>query len=216
MRELWPVCLMLCLIAAAGCGQPDKERDTVMEPERPDRSRRFPGLEPGAETPPFAVPVEPVVDDLSRREIRKIADEILPLKSRFPELSDFSAKCISKDGLSLRYRRNVIEGGNGSTLAADGACEIVIEFSPIVDRGVSPIPWGNYTITFPKLKWQVCSYPACFWIQSETAGQPVERFGGRFVRSTNAGLCRAVHSLVEKHIDTFRRIEAAAAAPPSR
>jgi len=215
MPRFRSACLILCM-AAAGCGQPEPVRPTILEPEKPASPWGFPGLEPGAVPPQHSIPYRPSSYETSREAIRKMTAEIMLLKDRHPELSDFTAQCISEGGLSLRYRKNVIEGDDGGELGSGDACEIVVEFSPAVDRGASPIAWGNYTIIYPRLKWQVCSYPACFWIASDHAGRSTQQFGGRFIRSHNIPLCRQVHAIVQRHLKAIERLEAEIEHPASR
>lgn len=141
-----------------------------------------------------------LVTNVSSRIIRKVAEELEQLKATYSELSDFSQDCISSDGLSLHYRKNVVDGIKGTVLGKGEACEIVISFSSIVNRGISPIPWGNYTIKYPELNWQVCSYPAAFWTPSKPNENCTARFGGRFIRSHKLELCRIVSRVVLKHL----------------
>lgn len=145
----------------------------------------------------------------SKKIILRVAKELERLKSEYSELSEFTDECISEDGLTLHYAKNVVPGIKGTVLGEGEACEIVIEFSPIVKYGTSPIPWGNFTITYPRLDWQVCSYPAAYWIPGKPGDSYTARFGGRFIRSGNLELCERVNGIVRKHLEPLDELDEA-------
>jgi len=124
------------------------------------------------------------------------------LKPKYLELSDYeSVKCILEDQLSLHYEKNVVEGVKGTVLGQGLACEIVVQFSPTIERGISPTPWGNFTIKYPAFEWQVCSYPACYWIPGKPTDKFIARFGGKFVRSNNLELCKEVNQIIRNELN---------------
>ncbi|HUW32777.1 MAG TPA: hypothetical protein VM223_14300 [Planctomycetota bacterium] len=169
--------------------------------------RRFPGLEPGELAP---ISQRSSLEAAAMGIIIKVSGEIARLKPDYPELADFSDDCISDDGLALRYSRNVVKENDDTTLGGDRACQIVVEFSPIIDRGTSTTPWGAYTILYPKLGWQVCSYPAAYWLRT---GSGDLKPGGRFVRAYDVRLCEAVNGVVQRNLAILNDMEAARAEP---
>ena len=164
--------------------------------------RRFPGLEPGELAP---ISQRTSLEAASMGIIIKLSGEIARMKPDYPELADFSDDCISDGGLALHYSRNVVMANDETTLGGDDACQIVVEFSPIIDRGSSTVPWGAYTILYPKLGWQVCSYPAAYWLR---AGSGDLKPGGRFVRAYDVRLCDAVNGVVQRNLAILNDMEA--------
>ena len=209
MREIFGLLLAACMLMAWGCARERPlspvERETFEAEQRNSlypggmdsrlpAARRFPGLEPGELAPASQ---RSALEATSMGMIMKIAHEIEQLKPRYPELSDFSDGCVEDDGLALRYSRNVVQGELDTTLGDGQACEIVVECSPIVDRGPSFIPWENYTVLYPRLGWQVCSYPASYWLRTSNGSL---QFGGRFVRSYSLELCNDVNQIVCRNL----------------
>ena len=191
-----------------------EDRDALIEERQQDlypggmqsrlpAARRFPGLEPG-EMPPISQ--RSSLEAASMGVIIKISGEIERLKPDHPELTSFSDECISGDGLALRYNRNIVETNDEPALGGGPACQIVVEFSPIIDRGSSTIPWDAYTILYPKLGWQVCSYPAAYWLKTATGSL---RPGGRFIRSYDVRLCDAVNGIVQGNLAILDEMERA-------
>jgi len=145
---------------------------------------------------------------VSKQIINSVARDIEKLKPKYEELVGFSVAACVKDGhLSLYYGKNIVEGALVTQLGRGKACEIVVKFSPVVDRGASPIPWGNYEIVYPKLAWQVSSFPACYWIPGRPGDHYTARFGGMFVRSHNLGLCMEVNEIVRTYLKELESLE---------
>jgi len=157
--------------------------------------------------PPQAYSQHESLTNISRQIVVEIADDIMALQPHNQLLSGFTTNCISLNGLSLHYSNNVVKGVKGMVLGNGPACEIVITFSPLINHGMSPIPWGNFTKHFPSLSWQVCSYPACYWIPGKPGEPFLEKFGGRFIRSTDLDLCITVDALVCKRLAPLEEME---------
>jgi len=204
---------VLAAMIQAGCRGPSSEEKRRMEAQVPE-PRKFPGLEPGMEPPgtqtgrggAYSTKAE------SAGVIKKIALEIEQLKPEHAELSDFPGNCVSADGLAIHYSKNVVERAGGTTALGEGqACEIVVRFSQIENHPQSSTRWEYYTITYPKLNWQVSSYPACFWMKDDPdappAGDARAQFGGPFVRSHSLPLCKAVHEIVVRNLKPIRDME---------
>ena len=205
-------------LLACGCAREKplspEDRDALQEERQQDlypggmqsrlpAPRRFPGLEPG-EMPPISQ--RSSLEAASMGVIIKISGEIGRLKPDYPELATFSDESIRDDGLALRYGRNIVEANDETALGGGPACQIVVAFSPIIDRGTSTIPWDAYTILYPKLGWQVCSYPAAYWFRTSSGGL---RPGGRFIRAYDVRLCDAVNGIVQRNLGIFDEMERA-------
>ena len=161
-------------------------------------------------------PADPPLELLSIRATQGIVEEVMELRGQYSELSDFSPDCIGSVGLSLHYEKNILPGHKGSILGEGEACEIVLDFSRIPSRtGPSAILWGMYEIRWEHLKWQVSSYPACFFSSDGGQGRGLEKWGGRFIRSHNIELCKTVHAIVKAHLKVFEELNQGhvAAAP---
>ena len=219
MRKLIGLLLAACVLLVTACARPEPlspeereakelEKQNSLYPggmdSRLPAPRRFPGLEPGEEPP---VTQRSALEARSMGVIIRIANEIERLKPRYPELQGFSDDCIEDDGLALHYSRNLVQGELDTTLGDGPACEIMIEFSPIIDRGLSFIPWESYTVVYPRLGWQACSYPASYWLRTADGSL---QFGGRFVRSYNPDLCSDVTRIVNRNLRHIEELDAAA------
>lgn len=176
--------LFIVLFALAGCS--------------PEPHKSIPELKTE-----FTIPTEisrKDVRQISRWAIQTIAREIERLKPKYRELADFSTACISQDGLTLHYKKNVIKGTKGTVLGEGEACEIVVSFSDVIHHGISAIPWGNYTIIYKRLNWQVYSYPAIYGWKEYPGGH-------RFVRSQNFELCETIYTIVTEYLKPLEELE---------
>ena len=131
------------------------------------------------------------------RIVKGIWREILALRSEFLELKGFGIKCISRDGLSLRFTAPEVKIG--------------LRFSHIVDHGFgpSPIPYNNYRVKYPYIDWQVTCFAGWEPPLDKSDPKKASKAIWTFIVSRNQKLCRKVDSIVWRHLKKIEDLEKA-------